>query len=49
MSEKPVMDNEQRWKAKRQVIDLMQAGRSWQEAATEASVQISRSAGVLAT
>ena len=37
------MDNEQRRKAKRQVIDLMQAGRSWQEAATEASVQISRS------
>ena len=37
------MDNEQRWKAKRQGIDLMQAGRSWQEAATEASVQISRS------
>src|SRR5437868_8477311 len=43
MSEEPCMDNEQRWKAKRQVIDLMQAGRSWQEAATEASVQISRS------
>jgi transposase len=37
------MDNEHRWKAKRQVVDLMQAGRSWQEAATEASVQISRS------
>lgn len=37
------MDNEQRRKAKRQVIDLMQAGRSWQEAASEASVQISRS------
>src|SRR5260370_18273704 len=43
MSEEPCMDNEQRWKAKRQVIDLMQAGRSWQEAASEASVQISRS------
>ncbi len=43
MSEEPRMDNEQRRKAKRQVIDLMQAGRSWQEAATEASVQISRS------
>ena len=37
------MDNEQRRKAKRQVIDLMQAGHSWQEAVTEASVQISRS------
>ena len=43
MGEEPRMDNEQRRKAKRQVIDLMQAGRSWQEAATEASVQISRS------
>jgi len=37
------MDNEQRWKTKRQVIDLMQAGHSWQEAVTEVSVQISRS------
>src|SRR2546427_3968528 len=43
MSEEPCMDNEQRWKTKRQVIDLMQAGHSWQEAVTEVSVQISRS------
>ncbi len=41
------MDNEQRWKAKRQGIDLMQAGRSWQEAANAASVQISRSTGIV--
>ena len=28
------MDDEQRRKAKKQVIDLMQAGHSWQEATT---------------
>src|SRR5438128_8285564 len=37
------MDDEQRRKAKRQVIDLMQAGHTWQEATTLAEVQISRS------
>jgi transposase len=37
------MDDEQRRKAKKQVIDLMQAGHSWQEATTLAEVQISRS------
>jgi transposase len=37
------MDDEQRRKAKKQVIDLMQAGHSWQEATTLATVQISRS------
>ena len=47
MSEEQRMDNEQRWKAKRQGIDLMQAGRSWQEAANAASVQISRSTGIV--
>src|SRR6266567_8764700 len=43
MSKELRMDNEQRRKAKRQVIDLLQAGHSWQEAATLAEVQISRS------
>jgi transposase len=37
------MDNEQRSKAKKQVIDLMQAGHSWQDATTLAEVQVSRS------
>jgi transposase len=37
------MDNDQRRKAKKQVIDLMQAGLTWQEASTLAEVQISRS------
>jgi transposase len=37
------MDNKQRREAKRQVIDLMQAGHSWQEAATLAGVPMSRS------
>ena len=43
MSKELRMDSEQRRKAKRQVIDLLQAGHSWQEAATLAEVQISRS------
>jgi transposase len=37
------MNNEQRSKAKKQVIDLMQAGHTWQDATTLAEVQISRS------
>ena len=37
------MEAEQRRGAKRQLIALMQAGHSWQEAATVAGMQISRS------
>ena len=37
------MENEQRSKAKKQVIDLMQAGHSWQDATTLAEVHVSRS------
>jgi transposase len=38
------MEEEQRRAAKRQMITLMQAGHTWQEAATIAGVQIGRSA-----
>lgn len=37
------MDDEQRRDAKKQMMELMQAGRSWQEAAQGAGVQTSRS------
>jgi transposase len=37
------MEDEQRRTAKRQMMDLMQAGTSWQEAAQLAGVQVSRS------
>jgi transposase len=39
-----VMEEEQRRAAKRQMIALMQAGHSWQEAAAMAGVRIGRSA-----
>jgi len=38
------MEEEQTRAAKRQMVALMQAGHSWQEAATMAGIQISRSA-----
>jgi transposase len=47
MSERSVMETlmeqEQRRAAKRHMLELMQAGQSWQEAATRAGIQTSRS------
>jgi transposase len=37
------MNKEQKQAAKKQMIELMQAGHQWQEAATQAGVQTSRS------
>jgi transposase len=43
-SEEAMMEHEQACAARKQMITLMQAGHSWQEAAELAGVQISRSA-----
>ncbi len=37
------MEQEQRYAAKRHLLELMQAGQSWQQAAVTAGLQISRS------